>query len=87
MPILVASDVAARGIDIAQIDHVVNFDLPRQGEMDQYIHRIGRTGRVGNQVEQQYHEGDIFSDFFYKTKRPTLDGIVNTNSSRGFDTI
>ena len=74
MPILVASDVAARGIDIPQIDHVVNFDLPRQGEMDQYIHRIGRTGRVGNQVKQQYHEGDIFSDFFCKTKRQTNDG-------------
>lgn len=43
--ILVATDVAARGIDVAGISHVVNFDLPRQAE--DYVHRIGRTGRAG----------------------------------------
>ena len=42
---LVATDVAARGIDVASITHVINFDLPRQA--DDYIHRIGRTGRAG----------------------------------------
>jgi len=42
---LVATDVAARGIDIASITHVINFDLPRQAE--NYVHRIGRTGRAG----------------------------------------
>lgn len=42
---LVATDVAARGIDIADISHVINFDLPRTCE--DYIHRIGRTGRAG----------------------------------------
>lgn len=43
--ILVATDVAARGIDIVGISHVINFDLPRTS--DDYIHRIGRTGRAG----------------------------------------
>jgi superfamily II DNA/RNA helicase len=42
---LVATDVAARGIDVAGITHVINFDLPRQAE--NYLHRIGRTGRAG----------------------------------------
>jgi superfamily II DNA/RNA helicase len=42
---LVATDVAARGIDVATITHVINFDLPRQAE--DYVHRIGRTGRAG----------------------------------------
>jgi len=43
--ILVATDVAARGIDISDITHVINFDLPKFAE--DYVHRIGRTGRAG----------------------------------------
>lgn len=43
--ILVATDVAARGIDIPTITHVINYDLPKQAE--DYVHRIGRTGRAG----------------------------------------
>lgn len=43
--ILIATDVAARGIDIPDVSHVFNFDLPRGG--DTYLHRIGRTGRAG----------------------------------------
>ncbi|MFN3594120.1 MAG: DEAD/DEAH box helicase [Thiobacillaceae bacterium] len=43
--ILVATDVAARGLDVPGISHVVNFDLPLQAE--DYVHRIGRTGRAG----------------------------------------
>ena len=43
--VLVATDVAARGLDVAGISHVINFDLPRQAE--DYVHRIGRTGRAG----------------------------------------
>jgi ATP-dependent RNA helicase RhlE len=43
--LLVATDVAARGIDVADIAHVVNFDAP--GDRDSYVHRVGRTGRAG----------------------------------------
>jgi superfamily II DNA/RNA helicase len=43
--VLVATDVAARGIDVADIAHVVNFDVP--GDRDSYVHRVGRTGRAG----------------------------------------
>jgi superfamily II DNA/RNA helicase len=45
--VLVATDVAARGIDVAGISHVINFDLPKFAE--DYVHRIGRTGRAGSQ--------------------------------------
>lgn len=45
-PILVATNVAARGLDVSDIRHVINYDLP--SEIDEYVHRIGRTGRVGN---------------------------------------
>ncbi|MFH4316823.1 C-terminal helicase domain-containing protein, partial [Acinetobacter baumannii] len=40
-----ATDVAARGIDVADVTHVINFDLPKVAE--DYVHRIGRTGRAG----------------------------------------
>jgi superfamily II DNA/RNA helicase len=43
--ILVASDVAARGLDVKGVSHVINFDVPWQP--DDYVHRIGRTGRAG----------------------------------------
>ena len=47
--ILVATDIAARGLDIDQLPHVVNFELPHVAE--DYVHRIGRTGRAGNEGE------------------------------------
>ncbi|MDT8282438.1 MAG: ATP-dependent RNA helicase RhlE [Gammaproteobacteria bacterium] len=50
--VLVATDIAARGIDINQLPHVVNFELPNVAE--DYVHRIGRTGRAG-------HEGEAMS--------------------------
>lgn len=45
-PVLVATAVAARGLDIPNVKHVINFDLP--SDIEEYVHRIGRTGRVGN---------------------------------------
>ncbi|MCF2523490.1 DEAD/DEAH box helicase [Bradyrhizobium sp. G127] len=45
LPLLVASDVAARGLDIPEVSHVFNFDVPHHP--DDYVHRIGRTGRAG----------------------------------------
>jgi ATP-dependent RNA helicase RhlE len=47
--VLVATDIAARGIDIDQLPHVINYELPMVAE--DYVHRIGRTGRAGNEGE------------------------------------
>lgn len=46
LQILVATDIAARGIDVEGVTHVINYDIPN--DVDNYIHRIGRTGRIGN---------------------------------------
>jgi len=55
--VLVATDVAARGLDISGVEHVINMDLPTaREEFDSYTHRIGRTGRAG-------HKGDATSLF------------------------
>ena len=45
-PVLIATNVAARGLDIPDVAHVINYDLP--SDIDEYVHRIGRTGRCGN---------------------------------------
>jgi len=45
-PIIVATAVAARGLDIPSVKHVINFDMP--SDIEEYVHRIGRTGRMGN---------------------------------------
>ncbi|HUK62547.1 MAG TPA: helicase-related protein, partial [Dongiaceae bacterium] len=50
--VLVATDIAQRGLDIAGISHVINYDVPQQAE--DYVHRIGRTGRAAR-------EGDAFT--------------------------
>ncbi len=50
--VLVATDIAQRGLDITGITHVVNYDVPQQAE--DYVHRIGRTGRAAR-------EGDAFT--------------------------
>jgi ATP-dependent RNA helicase RhlE len=43
--VLIATDVAARGLDITEVTHVINYQQPKN--FDSYIHRIGRTGRAG----------------------------------------
>ena len=47
LTILIATDVAARGLDIDQVSHVINYDVPQEAEA--YVHRIGRTGRAGKE--------------------------------------
>ena len=66
--ILVATDVAARGLDVDGITHVVNYDLP--DETESYVHRIGRTGRMGR-------SGQAWS-FVGGSDMPQLDKIANT---------
>lgn len=65
-PILVATAVAARGLDIPNVKHVINYDLP--SDIDEYVHRIGRTGRVGN-------VGQATSFFTDKNRNLTRDLI------------
>ncbi|MDY0235982.1 MAG: DEAD/DEAH box helicase [Gudongella sp.] len=63
--ILVATDIAARGIDIDQLSHVINFDLPEVPET--YVHRIGRTGRAGL--------GGVAISFCCFDEKPFIKGI------------
>jgi ATP-dependent RNA helicase RhlE len=63
--VLVATDIAARGLDIAELSHVINFDLPNESES--YVHRIGRTGRAG--------ASGIALSFCSYEERPFLSGI------------
>jgi ATP-dependent RNA helicase RhlE len=63
--ILVATDIAARGIDIEDVTHVINFELPHEAES--YVHRIGRTARAG--------EGGVAIAFCDPSERSLLRGI------------
>jgi ATP-dependent RNA helicase DeaD len=65
VPLLVATDVAARGLDVSHVSHVINYELPDEPEV--YVHRIGRTGRVGR-------EGAAFS-FVSRKERRKLQAI------------
>lgn len=65
-PILVATDVAARGLDISNVAHVINFDMP--DDISNYVHRIGRTGRAGNT--------GIATAFFNENNRNVVKSLI-----------
>jgi len=76
--VLVATDIAARGLDIEQLPHVVNFDLPNVPE--DYVHRIGRTGRAGHEGEALslvcVDEHKLLRDIEYLIKRELPNVVV-----------
>jgi len=75
--ILVATDIAARGIDIEELSHVINFDLPEVPET--YVHRIGRTGRA--------RRGGIAISFCSHLEKPLLKSIEKLISKTLEETI
>jgi ATP-dependent RNA helicase DeaD len=93
---LVATDVAARGIDISNVTHVINYSLPQNPES--YIHRIGRTGRAGKMgtaitfVTPDEYRRLIFIKKIVKTdikkeKLPSIEDIIETKKTRIKDDI
>jgi ATP-dependent RNA helicase RhlE len=70
--ILIATDIAARGIDVSGVSHVINFDLPNVSE--QYVHRIGRTARAG--------AAGIAIAFCAEDERAYLKGIERVTRQR-----
>ncbi len=94
--VLVATDVAARGIDVDDVDAVVNYDIPH--DVEGYVHRIGRTGRAGREgkaftfvtVREQYKIREIIR---YTKARitqgqlPTLNDVNNIRTSKLLDEV
>ena len=74
-PIMVCTDVAARGLDVKGVTHVVNFDFPNN--IDDYVHRIGRTGRAG-------HTGEALS-FFCDKNRGQAQALVDMMTENGHE--
>ena len=96
LDIIVATDVAARGIDVERITHVINFDIP--SDTESYIHRIGRTGRAGRQGKallfvtqrEQRLLRDIEHAIRKKIKQiepPSLDQINEQRNKKLFDKV
>ncbi|KAI4971837.1 hypothetical protein ZWY2020_002751 [Hordeum vulgare] len=65
-PIMVATDVVARGLDVPNVAHVINYDLPKS--IEDYVHRIGRTGRAGN--------AGSATAFFTESNHPIAKGLL-----------
>jgi ATP-dependent RNA helicase DeaD len=88
LDILVATDVAARGLDVERISHVVNYDIPHDSES--YVHRVGRTGRAGRSGEALLfvtpRERHLLSSIERATRQPItempLPSVDDVNSTR-----
>lgn len=79
---LIATDIAARGIDVAGVSHVINYDLPNIPES--YVHRIGRTGRAGNKgtaISFCDHEEAVYLRDIEKLIRMTIP-VINRRQAR-----
>ena len=94
--ILVATDVAARGIDVDDVDAVINYDIPN--DVENYVHRIGRTGRAGRAGKaftfvtgrDQYRLRDIIRYTHAKIEQdrlPTLRDVTNIRTTRLLDEV
>jgi len=89
--VLISTEVAARGLDIQGLDHVVNYNLPYLAE--DYVHRIGRTGRAGNKGEaisfvsreEERALNSIERLIGYKIKRVNISGYEDGNRDTLFD--
>ena len=93
---LVATDVAARGLDISGVTHVYNYDIPQ--DPDSYVHRIGRTGRAGhkgvsvtfvtpNEIEYLHTIEDLTKKRMLPMKPPTAEEALMGQISSGLETI
>ena len=94
--ILVATDVAARGIDVNNLTHVINYSLPQDPES--YVHRIGRTGRAGNEgtaitfITPSEYKRLLFIQRFAKTdikrsKVPKIKDIIRAKKKKIYDDL
>jgi ATP-dependent RNA helicase DeaD len=80
--LLIATDVMGRGIDVSGISHIVNFDIPE--DCDDYVHRIGRTGRLSSSTEKgsaftfvSQGEGDLLTNIEKRVDRMLESYKVN----------
>ena len=94
--ILIATDVAARGIDVYNLSHVINYSLPHDAES--YVHRIGRTGRAGNEgtaitfITPSEYKRLMFIQRFAKTdikksKIPKIEDIIKAKKKKIYDDL
>ena len=94
--ILIATDVAARGIDVNNLTHVINYSLPQDPES--YVHRIGRTGRAGNEgtaitfITPSEYKQLMFIQRFAKTdikksSVPKVKDIINAKKKKIYDDL
>lgn len=90
VPILIATDVASRGLDFPNVSYVFNYDMPTN--IDDYVHRIGRTGRCGNKGTAVSFINDnsrpIIKDLyklFVKLNKPIPDWFQSLNRKAEMD--